>query len=71
MKLAVQYLNDAQGKTNAVQLSITEWKKLMDRVKKYEQSLKLKADLAAAIAEVHRKSKTSRKQNLTDFLNEL
>jgi hypothetical protein len=71
MKLAVQYLNDAEGKTQAVQIPITEWKKLLERVKKYEQSLKIKSDLKEALEEVAVLRKSSKKKSLSQFLNEL
>lgn len=71
MKLDVQYLNDAQGKTQAVQLSIAEWKKLLDKVKKYEQSFKIKSDLREAMEEVTKLRKSSKRQSLSQFLNEL
>jgi hypothetical protein len=72
MKLAIQYLNDNTGKIKAVQLPFPEWKKVMSKLHKYEQMLKMKSDLNEAFEEVNtlRKSKT-KKQTLTDFLNEL
>lgn len=71
MKLALQYLNDVNGKPQAVQLSLTDWEKVLAKLKKYEQTLKIKSDLAEAFEEVAllRKSK-EKKQTLTDFLNE-
>ena len=45
MKLAIQYLSDSTGKPNAVQLPIGDWQKLLERLKKYEQTLKVKDDL--------------------------
>jgi hypothetical protein len=72
MKLALQYLNDVNGKPKAVQLSLTDWEKVLAKLKKYEQTLRIKSDLTEAFAEVAllRKSK-EKKQSLTDFLNEL
>ena len=63
MKLAVQYVNDSTGKTKSVQLPLSEWKKLMNRLQKYEQSLKLKSDLIEAFKEVEalKKSKAEKK----------
>jgi hypothetical protein len=72
MKLALQYLNDESGRTNAVQLSIDEWNRLMLKFKKYEVSLKMKSNLQQAIKEAEQMSKSSkRKQTLSDFLNTL
>jgi hypothetical protein len=72
MKFAVQYVNDSNGKLQAVQIPLSDWEKLIKRLKKYEQSLKLKSDLEEAFSEVaHMKKSKVKKQNLKDFLNEL
>jgi hypothetical protein len=39
MKLALQYLSDSDGNPQAVQLSLTDWEKVVTRLKKYEQTL--------------------------------
>jgi predicted transglutaminase-like protease len=72
MKLALQYLSDSDGEPRAVQLPIADWKKVLEKLKKYEQTLKIKSDLTEAFEEVAflRKSK-EKKQTLTDFLDEL
>ena len=72
MKIAIQYVNDSTGKTQSVQVPLTDWEKLMAKLKKYEQTLKVRTDLKEAFEEVTqlRKSK-GRKQTLNDFLNEL
>ena len=72
MKIALQYVNDSKGKTQSVQLPLTEWEKVLSKLQKYEQALKLKGDLKEALAQVAqlRKSK-SKKPTLKDFLNEL
>ena len=72
MKIALQYLNDLNGKTQAVQMPVSEWEKVLSHIKKSDQVLKLKTDLKLAFsqAETLRKSK-GKKQSLTDFLNEL
>jgi hypothetical protein len=72
MKLALQYLSDFDGNTNAVQLPINDWQKVLAKLKKYEQTLKLKSDLQEAFEEVASLKKSKQpKQTLTDFLNEL
>jgi len=72
MKLALQYLNDTNGNPQAVQLSLTDWEKVLSKLKKYEQTLKIKSDLTDAFNEVAQlKKSTDKKQSLTDFLNEL
>ncbi len=72
MKIDVQYVNDSNGKTRAIQLTLTEWEKILAKLRKYEQILKVKTDLKEAFEQVAllRKSKTE-KQTLTDFLNEI
>jgi hypothetical protein len=72
MKIALQYVNDSSGKLQSVQVPLTDWEKLMAKLKNYEQTLKIKTDLKDAFQEVAqlRKSK-AKKQTLNDFLNEL
>lgn len=72
MKITIQYLSDVNGNTQAVQLPVDEWEKLLNRLRKYEQALKLISDLQEALKQVAilRKSK-QKKQTPTDFLNEL
>ncbi len=72
MKLTLQYLSDFDGNTKAVQLPINDWQKVLAKLKKYEQTLKLKSDLEEAFEEVASLKKSKQpKQTLTDFLNEL
>ncbi len=72
MKIALQYVNDINGKTQAVQLPLTEWEKVLNKLKKYEQSLKLRSDLKEAFAQVAILKQTKgHKQTLTEFLDEL
>jgi len=72
MKISLQYVSDSDGKTQSVQLPLTEWEKLLAKLKKYEQTIKIKTDLIEAFDQVAqlRKSK-GKKQTLNDFLNEL
>jgi len=72
MKIALQYVNDGNGKTQSVQLPLTDWEKVLAKIKKYEQILKIKSDLTAAFEEVAQLKKSkAKKQSLKDFLNEL
>ncbi len=72
MKIALQYVNDINGKTHAVQLPLTEWEKVLKKLRKYEQTLKLKSDLKEAFEQVATLKKTKgAKQTLNEFLNEL
>lgn len=72
MKLALQYLSDVNGKLQAVQLPLNDWEKVTAKLKKYEQTLKLKSDLKEAYEDVAilKKSK-AKKETLTEFLNGL
>ena len=72
MKIAIQYLNDSNGKTQAVQLPLSDWEKVLDKMKMYEQSLKLKSNLKEAFAQVTKLKKSKqKKQTLNEFLDEL
>ncbi len=72
MKTAVQYLNDHKGETHAVQVTISQWTRLMNRLNKYEQMLNVKSDLIQAFDEVRKMRQGKiKKQPLQDFLNEL
>ena len=71
MKIALQYVNDINGKIQAVQLPLTEWEKVLNKLKKYEQTLKLKSDLKEAFEQVAVLKQTKgHKQTLNEFLNE-
>ncbi len=72
MKIEVQYVNDSSGTIQAVQLPITEWEKVLTKLKTYEQILKIKSDLKEAFQQVDLLKKgKNKKQTLTAFLNEL
>lgn len=68
----IQYVNDSSGNTQAVQLPLSDWKKLLTKVRKYEQMLKMKNSLIEAYDQVETmKRSKAKKQTLTDFLNDL
>jgi hypothetical protein len=72
MKTEIQYLNDRKGNTRAVQLPITQWTRLLNKLNKYEQMLKIKSDLMQSFEEVKKMRQGKiKKQSLQDFLNEL
>ena len=72
MKIAVQYVSDSTGKTKSVQIPLIDWEKLLTKVNKYEQTLKVETDLKEAFEEVTQLKKSkAKKQTLNDFLNEL
>ncbi len=71
MKIAIQYLSDIQGNTHAVQMPLSEWEKVLGKIKKYEQTLKIKSELQEAFDQVSKMKKTkAQKQSFKDFLNE-
>ena len=72
MKIALQYVSDSDGKTQSVQLPLTDWERVLAKLKKYEQTLKIKTDLREAFEQVeHLRKSKAKKQSLKDFLNEL
>ncbi len=72
MKFALQYVNDINGHTQAVQLPVAQWEKLLNRLKKYEEALQIKSDLEEAVEEVNLIKQGKKKSvPLKDFLNEL
>lgn len=72
MKFVLQYVNDINGKTQAIQLPLSEWEKVLNKLKKYEQALKLRSDLKEALEQVAILKQTKgHKQTLKEFLNEL
>lgn len=72
MKIALQYVNDMNGETQAVQLPLTDWEKVLNKLRKYEQALKLRSDLKEAFEEVAiLKNQKGQKQTLNEFLDEL
>ena len=72
MKIALQYVNDMNGETQAVQLPLTDWEKVLNKLRKYEQALKLRSDLKEAFEEVASlKKQKGHKQTLNEFLDEL
>lgn len=71
MKIALQYVNDVNGNTQAVQLPLNEWEKVLGKLKKYEQALNLRSDLKETLEQVSMLKKKKNKQTLNEFLNEL
>ena len=72
MNIALEYLNDRKGKVRAVQIPIADCEKILKKVKKYEQTFKLKSDLEDALNEVELLKKSrGHKQTLTEFLEEI
>ena len=62
MKIAIQYVSDSNGKPQSVQLPLTDWEKLMIRLKKYKQTLKIETDLKETFEEVAQLRKSKQKK---------
>lgn len=72
MKIPIQYVTDVSGKPQAVQMPVSEWEKVIKKLKKYEDALKLRSDLKEALNQVASlNTGTKKKQSLNDFLDEL
>jgi hypothetical protein len=70
--MKIEYIRDRRGKPKAVQLPVHDWEKIVKKLKKYEQTLKLKSDLKEAFDEVEQIRKSnSKKRTLTEVLDEL
>ena len=68
----IQYLTDMQGQKQGVQMSLTEWEKVMAQLRYYEQFLRLKTDLKEAFEDVKAmQGGKIKKQTLSNFLNEV
>lgn len=72
MEMTIKYLNDANGNISDVQIPFNEWEKILWKIEKYEQTLKIKDDLTEAFKEVKKMQEGKiKKQTLSEFLNEL
>ena len=72
MKLELVYINDTQGKPKMVQLPVTQWKRIVSKLEKYEQALKIKDDLREAFGQVETMRKAGvEKKTLSSYLDEL
>ena len=72
MKLELEYVTDTNGKAKMVQMPVSQWKRVVSKLEKYEQVLKLKEDLEEAFIEVEKMRKTKgSKKTLSSFLDEL
>ncbi len=71
MKVPVNYVNDAEGNIQAVQIPVQDWKELLEKVRHYEQLLKLRSTLSTALSQVERiRSGKLKKRTLKDVLRE-
>lgn len=67
----MQYVNDADGNIQAVQIPVEDWNGLVEKVRHYEQLLKLRSTLSTALTQVTRmRSGKLKKRTLKDVLRE-
>lgn len=72
MQTQVQYVNDSHGKLTSILLPVKEWKKLLNKIKTYEQQQKVKNDLTRALKEVELMEKgVMKKRTFKELLDEL
>jgi hypothetical protein len=70
--ITLQYVQDSNGKVQAVQMPLGDWEKIVASIRKYEQILQVKSDLLSAFADIRSmQSGKVKKQQLSDFLDEL
>lgn len=66
----VKYVKDKNGKKEFVQIPIKDWKKLENKIKKYEQIIKLRDELMKALTDVSAiQRKKGKVEDLKSFLN--
>jgi hypothetical protein len=71
MKVPVRYVNDADGNVQAVQVPVEDWNALVEKLRHYEQLLKLRSSLGTALDQVARmRSGKLKKRTLKDVLRE-
>ena len=68
----MQYVNDADGNVQAVQVPVEDWNDLVHKLRHYEQLLNLRTSLTTALAEVEKmRSGKLMKRTLKEVLLEL
>lgn len=68
----MQYVNDADGKVQAVQVPVEDWNDLVEKLRHYEQLLKLRSTLSDALSQVARmRAGKLKKRTLKDVLREV
>lgn len=68
----MQYVNDADGNVQAVQVPVKDWNDLVEKLRHYEQLLKMRSTLSDALSQVARmRSGKLKKRTLKDVLREV
>lgn len=71
MKVPMQVVHDAQGNAQAVLVPMDDWNDLVEKVRHYEQLLKLRTTLGNALTQVARmRTGKLKKRTLKDVLRE-
>lgn len=69
MKHPVLYVTNSKGKVLAVQVAMEDWNELLEKVRHYEQLLKLRSTLSTALSQVARmRSGKLKKRTIKDVL---
>jgi len=72
MKVPMQYVNDADGNVQAVQVPLEDWNDLVKKLRHYEQLLKMRSSLSDALSQVARmRSGKLKKRSLKEVLREV
>lgn len=67
----MQYVNDADGNIQAIQIPVEDWNDLVEKVRHYEQLLKLRSTLGTAMKQVTlMRAGKLKKRSLKDLLRE-
>jgi hypothetical protein len=67
----MHYVNDADGNVRAVQVPVQEWNALIEKLRHYEQLLKLRSTLSTALDQVEQmRSGKLEKRTLKDVLQD-
>lgn len=71
MKAPFSTMNDADGKVQAVVVPVEEWNEMVEKMRHYEQVLKIRSSLGKAMDQVARmRSGKLKKRTLKDVLRE-
>jgi hypothetical protein len=71
MKAPISTMNDADGKVQAVVVPVEEWNEMVEKMRHYEQVLKIRSSLGKAMDQVARmRSGKLKKRTLKDVLRE-
>lgn len=71
MKAPISTMNDANGNVQAVVVPVEEWNEMVEKMRHYEQVLKIRSSLGKAMDQVARmRSGKLKKRTLKDVLRE-